>query len=83
MDRIDLLKKVQETFREVLNNDDIVLVESMGPSDVDEWNSLAQVQLLTELEHEFDIRFSLMELMSINTVGDIIEALLAHLSESK
>lgn len=80
MERTEILAKVQETFCDLLNNDDIVLTETMGPADIDEWTSLMQAQILTELEHVFDIRFSLMELMSIKNVGNILDAIQKHLS---
>lgn len=80
MNRTEILAKVQETFCDLLNNDDIVLSEEMGPNEVDEWTSLMQAQILTELEHEFGIRFSLMELMSIKNVGNILDAIEKHLS---
>lgn len=79
MNRTEILAKVQETFCDLLNNDDIVLSEEMGPNEVEEWTSLMQAQILTELEHEFGIRFSLMELMSIKNVGNILDAIQKHL----
>lgn len=78
MERQEVLEKVQEVFCDVLGNDDIVLNESTSSQDVDEWTSLAQAQILTAIEHELNMRFSLKEIMSIKTVGDIINAIMAH-----
>ena len=80
MDRNEILNRVQETFREILNNDEIVLSEEMEPKDVDEWNSLAQAQIIIALEHELNIHFSLVELISIIKVEDIVNIIYSHVS---
>ncbi len=77
MERNEVLAKVQEVFCDVLGNDDIVLTESTTSKDVDEWTSLAQAQILTAIENEMGIHFSIMAIMSINSVGDIVNAIIA------
>ncbi|MBQ0087741.1 MAG: acyl carrier protein [Prevotellaceae bacterium] len=71
MNKQEILAKMQDIFRDVLNNDDIVLTEETTAQDIEEWNSLTQVQLITTIEHEFNIRFSLMEMMNWTKVGEI------------
>lgn len=78
MERSEVLEKVQEVFCDVLANDDIVLTEATSAQDVDEWTSLAQAQILTAIENELGMRFSLKDIMSIRTVGDIVNAIMAH-----
>lgn len=71
MNKQEILAKMEEIFRDALNNDDIVLTEETTAQDIEEWNSLTQVQLITTIEHEFNIRFSLMEMMNWTKVGEI------------
>lgn len=78
MERKEVLEKVQEIFCDVLGNDDIVLTETTTSQDVDEWTSLAQAQILTAVENELGIRFSLKEIMSVKSVGDIVNAIVSH-----
>lgn len=78
MERKEILEKVQEIFCDVLGNDDIVLTETTTTQDVDEWTSLAQAQILTAIENELGIRFSLKEIMSVKSVGDIVNAIVSH-----
>ena len=77
MERSEVLAKVQEVFCDVLGNDDIVLTENTSAQDVDEWTSLAQAQILTAIENELGMRFSLKDIMSVKTVGDIVNAIMA------
>ena len=78
MERSEVLAKVQEVFCDVLGNDDIVLTETTTSQDVDEWTSLAHAQILTAIENELGMRFSLKNIMSIKSVGDIVNAIMAH-----
>lgn len=75
MRRDEILFRVQETFRDLLNQDDIVLTEETNLIDIEGWTSLMHVQILSELEHEFCFRFSLAELMAVKNVCDIIDAI--------
>ncbi len=79
MDKQEVLAKIQDIFRDVLNNDDIVLSEDTTAQDIEEWNSLTQVQLITAIEQEFQIRFSLMEMMNWIRVGEIAEGVVGKL----
>ena len=78
MVRSEVLEKVQKVFCDVPGNDDIVLTETTSAQDVDEWTSLAQAQILTAIENELGMRFSLKDIMSIRTVGDIMNTIMAH-----
>lgn len=75
MKKDEVLLKLQEVLGYVLGQDDIVLTEGTVLQELDGWSSLAQVQVLTAVEHEFGMRFSLKDIISIKTVGDIIRAL--------
>lgn len=79
MTKQEILAKMQDIFRDVLDNDDIVLTEETTAQDIEEWNSLTQVQLITAIEQSFNIRFSLMEMMNWTRVGEIAEGIMGKL----
>ena len=79
MNRDDIMEKVQNIFRDVLDNDEIVLNEQTTAQDIEEWTSLTQVQLITTIEHEFGIRFSFMDMMNWNCIGEIVDGISAKL----
>lgn len=72
MDNDKILAKLQEIYRDVLDNDDIVLTEATTANDIEEWDSLANVQLVVEIEGEFGIRFTSAEIPSWKNVGDMV-----------
>lgn len=73
MKREVVLSEVQDVFRNVLKSESIVLHDDMVANDVPGWDSLTHVQLISEIENHFGIRFSLKEMLSWKTVGKMID----------
>lgn len=44
---------------------------SLGPEDVERWDSLGQLALIEAVEGHFGVRFEVEEVFEIFTVGDI------------
>ena len=79
METDKILAKLQQIYRDVLDNDDIVLTPATTADDIEEWDSLANVQLVVEIEGEFGIRFTSAEIPSWRNVGDMIACIQAKL----
>lgn len=75
MERDDILKKVEEIFREELELDDLVLTDETTADDVEEWDSLSHVQLIVALEKGFGIKFTSREILSWDNVGDLVDCI--------
>jgi acyl carrier protein len=69
----EILDRLQPIFREVLENSDLVITTSSSAKNVEGWDSLAHINLVSVIEQEFKIRFALGELETLNNVGDMIE----------
>ncbi len=76
--KVDRLFLVQEIFRQVFDDDRLVVAPGTGPRDVADWDSVAHVKLILALEEEFGIRFTEDEVSSIQTVGQLLDAIEAH-----
>ena len=66
-------EKLQDIFREVFDDSDLMLREDMTAKDIEEWDSLAQSQLSETIEKEFDVSFTAEEIADLDTVRDFIE----------
>jgi acyl carrier protein len=75
MNRLFML---QEVFREVFDDDGLVIAPGTSHGDIPEWDSVAHVKLILSLEEEFDIRFTEDEISSMQTAGDILAAVESH-----
>lgn len=80
MDQQEILAKLQNIFRGVMKNENLVLSDAMTAEDIQEWNSLANQELIMTIEKEFNLKFSLMEMLDLDSVGNILAAIENKLS---
>lgn len=69
------LDKLNEIFREVFDDDDIVVDQTTTANNVDGWDSLSHVNLIVAIEGRFGIRFSQKELLAFKNVGDMLKCI--------
>lgn len=75
MERNEILGKVQEIFRDVLDNDEIVLTPETTADDVEDWDSLTHIQLIVGIEKEMKIKFTSKEILSWKNVSEMIDCI--------
>ena len=75
MTRNEILEQVQSIFKDVLKNDDVVLTDDTTAQDVNGWDSLTHVEIISEMEKRFGLRFSLKEMLSWRNVGKMLDTL--------
>ncbi len=68
-------EKLTSIFRQVFDNDEIILRPEMTANDVDGWDSLSHANLILAVEKGFGIRFSQREALSFKNVGDMLKCL--------
>ena len=80
MEQTELIQKLTSIFRNVFNNDSLVLTNELTANDVDRWDSLSHMILIAEIEKTFSIRFKLKDLNKMRNVGDLINMISLKLS---
>ena len=75
MEKSQILDEVQAIFREVLDNEEIVLANETTADDIDEWDSLTHIQLIVAIEKHFKIKFTSKEILSWQNVGEMIDCI--------
>lgn len=68
----DILTRLQPIFCDILDNSSIVITPESSARDIEEWDSLAHISIVSAIEQEFRIRFALGELEKLNNVGEMI-----------
>lgn len=79
MEQSQILKKLNEIFVDVLDNDAIQLTEATTANDIEEWDSLYHIQLVVAIEKSFKIKFTASEIQSWKNVGDMVNAVKSKL----
>ncbi len=80
MSREEILIKVNKVFSGVLEHNNFELTNTTTAEDVDGWESITHMMIITEIEKTFDIKFKLMDLMNMNSVGDLLNCIETELS---
>lgn len=75
MNRTEILEKLNEVFHDVFDNNDIVVTEQTNANDIEEWDSLINITLISAVEDEFDVSFDMKTVVSMKNVGDMIDAI--------
>lgn len=70
------LKALEPIFREQFLDDSITVKESTSPADIEEWDSMAHVALLSSVESSFGVRFTAEDMGRIINVATLLAALL-------
>lgn len=66
-------QKLLAIFAEVLDVEEDSLAMNTTPSDVAEWDSLATVQLIAEIEDVFDCKIPFEEVERIQAIRDFLK----------
>ena len=68
-----ILARVQDVFRAELDDDSLVVGLDTRQQDLKAWDSLAHIRLVSGIESEFDIQFSLAEIEQVNSVRQFVD----------
>ncbi len=79
MDREEILEKVTIAFSSVLEHNNFQLKNETTADDVDGWESITHMMIISEIEKTFNIKFKLMDLMNMNSVGDLLNTIESEL----
>ncbi|NLW78892.1 MAG: acyl carrier protein [Ruminococcaceae bacterium] len=75
MDRAQLLSEVQDIFRDNFDDDTIVLTDATYAADIEDWDSLEQINLLTAIEKKYGLKFKLADVKNLQNIGDMLDLL--------
>jgi acyl carrier protein len=73
MTKAETTDKLKSVFQKVFGENDITITREMTAQDVEEWDSLRHIQLISEVERAFGIKFKLREILGMKNVGDLID----------
>lgn len=79
MNKEEISSKIREAFVKVLEHDNFELTDATTANDVDGWESITHMMIISEVEKSFEIKFKLMDLMNMNNVGDLIRTVESEL----
>jgi acyl carrier protein len=80
MNSEEVFIKVQAIFRDIFDNQMMILKLDMNSSHIEDWDSLAQINLIVAIEKDFKLKFSLIEMNGLENVGDMLRLIEAKIN---
>ena len=77
MTREYVYEKMNEIFRNVFDDDSIVLDDETSADDIEDWDSLEQINLVVSIENEFEMMFDMNEIANLQNVGEMVDLILS------
>jgi acyl carrier protein len=75
MDQTTILNQLQDIFIDVFDDDEITISRNTNSKDIKNWDSVAQVMLISAIEKKFAVRFTGSEIVQLQCVGDLIDTI--------
>lgn len=68
-----LMSDIQDIFRDNFDDDSLVITRETTADDIEDWDSLEQINLLTAMEKKFGIKFTLDDVRGLANIGDMAD----------
>jgi len=72
MDKETVKSRLTAVFRNVFDDDGIELSDSTTADDIEAWDSLEHITLISAVEKEFKMRFTMKEVSGMKNVGEMM-----------
>ena len=64
-------------FRDVFDDDELIIEVNTTANDIDGWDSLTHIRLVVSIEKAFDLRFTAAEISELENVGEMVELIVS------
>ncbi len=75
MNRDEVFDKLNGIFRQVFDDDEIIVTDDTTANDIEDWDSFEHINLVTAIEASFKVKFTMDEVMEMKKVGDMADAI--------
>lgn len=80
MTREAAYEKLNEVFRDVFDDEAIVVNDATTSNDIEDWDSLEHINLIAAVEQEFGMKFSMGQVVTMKNVGEMIDIILSQIA---
>ena len=75
MDREEVRSRLSGIFETVLDKHDLKLTDNMTTDDIDNWDSLTNMTIISEIERQWQIKLKLRDIIKMKNIGDMIDTI--------
>ena len=78
---MSITEKIYNIFYDEFEDSSLVLSAKTNADDIEDWDSLANINLLIAMENEFEIKFNMSDIQSLQDLGGMIDLVTKMTSE--
>lgn len=76
MTREEVFEKLNDIFRNNFDDDSIELNDETSSADIEDWDSLEQINLVVAIQETFHVKFNIDEVNAMKNVGEMVDSIL-------
>ncbi len=76
MNAKEIYERLESVFREVFDDEDITLSPTTTAADIEDWDSIEHITLISAVEDEFKMRFTMGEVSGMKNVGEMADIIM-------
>lgn len=76
MSRKEVFERLNNVFREVFDDEEIVVVETTTADDIEDWDSFEHINLVVAVEEEFSFKIPMGKVLTMKNVGEMVDIIL-------
>ena len=80
MNREEIFEKLNVVFRDVFDDDSIVVNDNTTADDLEDWDSLEHINLIVAIEKAFGIKLAMKDIVSLKNVGEMVTVISSKIS---
>ncbi|MBQ9334729.1 MAG: acyl carrier protein [Lachnospiraceae bacterium] len=73
MTREEIFEELNEVFRDVFDDESIVVTDETTADDIEDWDSLEHINLLAAVEQQFGVKFNMGQIVTLKNVGEMVD----------
>ena len=77
MTREEAYERLNRVFREVFDDDTIVVTDTTTADDIYDWDSFEHINLIVAVEEEFSFKIPMGKTVTMKNVGEMVDLILA------
>ena len=78
MDTREIYTRLDRVFQDVFDDDSIHVSANTTANDIEDWDSLEHITLISAVEREFRMKFKMGEISSMKNVGELASIIAAR-----
>ena len=75
MTQQEIISSIQELMRNFFKNDALTISMATSANDIDDWDSLNHMTLISEIEKKFNVQFEFFEIMNFENIGELVNSI--------